>query len=670
MILLPVAITASFGGLVLSANWPSIPDNILPSQDGSLVATQLGLPSKGHVVAFGHFSSDRLLDCLVLGEDRSTVTIYVMNHNEGRYTKSHAEAKCPSGKSVVEAIMSDFNHDGYADVLLGCASGSVGEGSTELVMFIGDGDSLTNAHWSINAALGQVAAIDFTGTMQLSLVGRVASASDKDPGASSRLAVWRNKASSADEVSTGYDEPSSINEFGKLPNKPVISQADFNGDGLADLLFTYGDSGVVEGVEIWTRVRHSDAPVPYELGKRMKLPPGTGPISIADVDGDGHLDLIFAVCHPSPTCATENSLHIMYNIQRRYCSAHRKNVDEQSKCRTVEEQLFAEHGEEFNFDPLPDTKHHVKIPLNRLFPSEDIRVLFEDPVRSLPISMNIGDYDLDSYPDIAMVVGSRSYPHDVEYARAIILRNTPCSLERFCTAAQIAEERRSFEVVIKTVEAVTSIRRVVNVAFADWYDLGPPGVLVNFYEDKSPHLITIRNGISRDVFSLRAETLNGVCPAPCHGVDTKSKAERPLSVNYIGASYRFSFVDEVGITQVRSSTQFSQTINGALQSPTTLFGLGRTSNFVQSIEVGVALRVGPALFLQTNLFPNSEIIFWPPHANSHGAWRAELQIHPSDYLGYVIISVTIAIVVLSIVTGLCKWQERREDDVEKKMPLI
>lgn len=606
------------------------------------------------------------------------VTIYTMHPKEGKYERSEATASVPSSHQISGVIMSDFDHDGWADLLvMHQEQRSTGgtEPPTHLSLFLGDGVTLKEASssgWRLDPAGSPVTALDYDGFMQLSLLGLLPPAKTTDKG-TRKPAIWRSKATSADELSSGLKEPIELSGFKPIPSSShpmggfFATLADFDGDGRADLLLTFQEDEDV-GLEIWSRLpsASSDSSLPFQSVLRRKLPPGTGPITVADIDGDGHLDIVFAVCTPADTCATENSLHIMYNVQRRYCSGanHRDEALARGTCRPAGEELFSNRPEEFEFQGTPGSANHLVIPLAKLF-SDPVRVMFKDPLSGNPIRLSTGDYDLDSYADLALIVGSPDGA--LESMRAVLLRSVPCTRET-CDMTQVAQDRHTLELVDKHVEALTGPRRVVNVAFADWYGMGPPGFLLNYYMDDSgkPIHMTIRNGISRDAFGLRAETLNGVCPSPCQHTNTGSTAERPLAVNFPGASYRFSFVDDAGLTQVRSGTQLACLLPGSLQSPTMLFGLGRTSNFVQTIEVGLPLAAGPSLYTKTNIFPNSEVIFWPPHADSASSWRAELQIHPSEYIWYVVGSISVALLVLALITGLFKWQEKREDDIERK----
>jgi integrin alpha FG-GAP repeat containing protein 1 len=82
---------------------------------------------------------------------------------------------------------------------------------------------------------------------------------------------------------------------------------------------------------------------------------------------------------------------------------------------------------------------------------------------------------------------------------------------------------------------------------------------------------------------------------------------------------------------------------------------------VQTLEVATP---GLGGYSKNNIFPNSEIMFVPPHADA--GWRAELQINPGEYLVFVGISVAVALLVLAVITAIFKWQERREDEIERR----
>jgi hypothetical protein len=40
---------------------------------------------------------------------------------------------------------------------------------------------------------------------------------------------------------------------------------------------------------------------------------------LKNLDSDGAVDVLFPVCEPYPTCTSENSIKIIYNVQQKVC---------------------------------------------------------------------------------------------------------------------------------------------------------------------------------------------------------------------------------------------------------------------------------------------------------------------------------------------------------------
>jgi hypothetical protein len=245
------------------------------------------------------------------------LSVYIMKPTDGLYYKSLATAVVSQDEVIIGAIMSDFDHDGWADVLVMHRPRHGTSKDTNISLFLGDGESLRKADWNIAPARNEVFPIDFTGNLQLSLFGVAQNSKTTIPS------VWQNNALQRDEVSKGFMEPFSLTNIDKLAIPGWHAQSDFNGDGRADLLLMMSEEKTTLPVafEIWQREAYKDEKVaPYTMAGRYILPKGTGPLTVTDVDGDGHVDVIFVVCDPPNSCANENSLHIMFNVQRRFCS--------------------------------------------------------------------------------------------------------------------------------------------------------------------------------------------------------------------------------------------------------------------------------------------------------------------------------------------------------------
>lgn len=447
-------------------------------------------------------------------------------------------------------------------------------------------------------------------------------AATKDPSASPEMTLIAAKAGGPDEASTGYTVAKD-NVFSKactpsLPNWNAY--LDINGDGRSDVFITCAslssslvggrkgneldDSGKTFPVsfEIWTSSLVGET-VLYRLQMTRILPVGATSLTFADIDGDGSMDLVFLACDPMPDCSKLAALHIVYNKQRPFCLGELVGgtgavTKDAKNCRPISEDLFSSGDTLFDFAINLDSSSsadHTVIGLTGL----GVKPLVIDPISGLAIPLSIGDFDLDGYPDIAMTVipstsTAAGSPKLVSaQARPLVLHNVPCT-KTTCTPEQESSRRRSFAAFSEPGgKTLHDQRHLMQVAFADLLGAGPPGFLLNAYNPTTglPTILSLDNGLINDAFALRAQTMNGVCPAPCRAASkAASQSKRPYGVNYPGANYRLTYVDPDGNHRVIGGAQQYQTGNRALQSPVVLFGLGRSSSFVDHFDVGINSR--------------------------------------------------------------------------------
>lgn len=99
----------------------------------------------------------------------------------------------------------------------------------------------------------------------------------------------------------------------------------------------------------------------------------------------------------------------------------------------------------------------------------------------------------------------------------------------------------------------------------------------------------------------------------------------------------------------------------SLHLPYTVFGLGRTPNFVDFIEIGLAKQ--SRRWPQT--IPNSQIFVIPAPLDQPANWKIQLFVTPSKIIIKSVFALLgICFVILLIILGL-HIKERREDKLEK-----
>jgi integrin alpha FG-GAP repeat containing protein 1 len=105
----------------------------------------------------------------------------------------------------------------------------------------------------------------------------------------------------------------------------------------------------------------------------------------------------------------------------------------------------------------------------------------------------------------------------------------------------------------------------------------------------------------------------------------------------------------------------------SLSVPYSMFGLGRTNNYIETFFMGFPDAQGDEHYSTwSGMIPNSQILVFPYAEDKPSTWTLELVISPSDSVLYVIISLSACLVVLAAVIGVLHWKERQQDEAEKK----
>ena len=248
---------------------------------------------------------------------------------------------------------------------------------------------------------------------------------------------------------------------------------------------------------------------------------GTGQFSFADVDGDGNIDVIFPICTSSSSsirslrgdCDIENSIRIIYNVQKTLCSDSLFTFGE-SNCRRESELCDGDPSMTLDqFDRWESAANSVIVPRNAFG-----NFHFLSQAGLPPVTLRFGDYNLDGFPDLlvplvkgrdAVNASVRSYPHSKAEDRYLIdrpneilssfwtsggsdaldqlgpgevvvtlWRNVPCTVE-LCGSDATRKRRRTFVHVIgNEVESLHAIRSGFAAAFFDLDESGRSDIIV------------------------------------------------------------------------------------------------------------------------------------------------------------------------------------------------
>jgi integrin alpha FG-GAP repeat containing protein 1 len=109
------------------------------------------------------------------------------------------------------------------------------------------------------------------------------------------------------------------------------------------------------------------------------------------------------------------------------------------------------------------------------------------------------------------------------------------------------------------------------------------------------------------------------------------------------------------------TAQLPQSAHFSLGLPYTIFGLGRTPKFVDTLTVGIAGRSKP----WTQIIPNSQMVVIPSPLDKPSKWHAQLFITPSKMILMSGVALTGTCGLIIAIIGALYWKEKREDRIEK-----
>jgi integrin alpha FG-GAP repeat containing protein 1 len=598
----------------------------------------------GSVAAYGDFNGDKFTDVFILDSSLQKLSVYLWQTNSTSFVPLNTANIDVSSESlyIVNVISNDFNYDGKLDVLIMATKEKSDKPNNELIMklYLGNQksfDKFVEVPSSMNI---QPTLIDFYGNMRPNLLGYPYNQNNIY-----KLHVWKFNDTKAEIQEVSLNDKEKKKEFCKISLPHSNAFIDLDGDCLSDLFVTCDDGTF----EIWKNTVDNDKG--FVFSKSGKLPENIGPISFADMDGDGTIDMVFYEwVNTGSTWSKKKewNLHIVYNKQIPLCS---KTVE--TNCRSVHDLCSADNNYTFDFDLEGDG--HIKIPIKEPIEFDS---LYDKA--NIPIPIRIGDINMDGYPDIVLSVSDTTKPIE-------IYESIPCSEKFGCSKNAVKAKRRTL-VYSEHSKVLNRRQNIRSAAFMDIEENGTVDILLFGEQDANKRIYTVINNLHNDAFFMKTITLNGACSSICSLKDEKYS---PFGVNHIGSTFKFTVIDLVGQKRANQVAQLSQSNYNALQTPYCLFGLGRTNSYMEELFVGVSRRKSKHYNIYSGMIPNSQLIIIPYQQENEdpSSWQLKQFINPSEYVPYVFISLVCTIVILIIITLLLQFLEKREDELEKKRAL-
>ncbi|KAI5117253.1 hypothetical protein M0805_006416 [Coniferiporia weirii] len=642
--------------------WPFPPKRF--TRNALLDAGSLGLGDDERAIAFGDFNGDQFLDVVTLDASGRKVTVHLWDHDMFIF---HDAASFSHQEQIYNVVPGDFTHDGSLDLLVMSRGSSPSEIKMEL--YVGSpGNGFESTPISIPSSnVAQTIPVDANGDLKIDLLGVTPD--------SSSLSLWKNI----------YNQTMSNSPVFSITDAPfngptcVISSphsnavADFDGDCLADVFLVCDEEGTSNKFfQIW----RNDKSEGFTLAQVGRLPSGVQAISFADMDRDGTIDMVFATCSSVSTSTgigTDCYLNIAYNQQLPLCALPTSASIRNGKriCRQPDQLCTADPDFRFDLSEQEDNNAFARFPLTDLFPGKSLLVLDTRSSPPIPLSIRLGDANLDGFPDLLFVTAASTGRASDRTPRLVL--SMPCA-KGVAGCGVNGLSRVGWKPVKKDADALSAIVDASGVAFLDIDEDGTLDIMVQRTgEQGQGPVLFVQNNFFFDAFFLKAIVLNGACENGWCNRPNGTGRYHPFGVSYSGASFKYTILDTSGSRSAAQVAQLPQTAYQALLTPYAFFGLGRTNNYIENLFVGSTLHstnTTPALsqahFVNMEgVIPNSKVVIYPP-AQVDGSWRRELYLRPGAWIPWVTLTVVIAVVLLAVVVFVLHLNEKRADELERR----
>lgn len=547
--------------------------------------------------AYGDFNSDEFTDVFVLRDNFHTIDILLANVESPPLLSRDNRLRChyPELK-ITSVVPGDFDGDAFMDLMFTVKL----DENNKVGIFINYGESdpatsqincTKNGTEPLVTMLGEPLAVDYNDDMVIDLLG-----SDTE----GQRAVWifeKNVRGIAPEKQLLDVTGAKLGNL-KIPHSHSV--LDMNDDSLADLVLTSD-----KGFEIWLANNSHDGR--YHYNQTLENPVGNGHYGQAifmDLELNGVLHQLMPYCKDKD--CTESTICV-----QSFNHCHDLNV---------------------NFDQnVNGTKWGFLTPKSKGDYDHQ-----HDFYRRI-ISLRAGDFNNDGYPDLLVTLEKKKGRQGVQtFLLENVINPNPKESDKF---------RRTFEVRWNALSPFAE--DTVMGSFYDFYQDGILDVILLLKNGSQYKPLAFRNTLDYDANFVKIIVLTGLTnkKAPSKQAPFGTR-KRNYGTNLPGPNIKYMTTTQEGDQQNGISAQLPQSAYFSLHLPYTCFGLGRTPNFVDYVEIGLA---GHSRNWQ-QLIPNSQMFVIPIEATKPSTWKAQLFVTPSKLilrsvialLGSLIVCVKIA----------------------------
>lgn len=547
--------------------------------------------------AFGDFNSDKLTDLFVLTEDRKTLEVLISQPEPPLMLASGPDGRpfCTyKSLKIVNVAPGDFDGNGAMDVMIVSYNADIAANYQVFILW-GNLKEMSLDCGSEDTPLltlsGQPLVMDYNGDMIPDLFG-------EDENKTRMFWVFGPKREPPKAVPVRRDT-----NMTNLRHPSSHAFIDLDDDLAADLWVTAANNTY----EVW--MKSTDG---FKWNRTTQLPLAkTGQTSFADVNLDGEVEALVPACKDE-SCS--QSVVFIYNY------GHSKWIELDVSFKESSEQTW-----KYPSESLPDY-HYTDT-----------------------ITLHVGDYNLDGYPDfLVTLINPYNKP------RVILMENAQC--EKACSdyPRKFVPKWNLFEEFGDTVL----------------------GTFFDFQEDGTLDILLVRKdsdgkyqlGVYKDPTEYDAVFVKVLIPTGrCYGSDCQLH-NIPYGTNQPGPSITYTITTATGGLQRSRATQLFQTAHYALQLPYTVFGLGRNWNFVEELRVGIPKANNSKTLSSsfTQIIPNSQLIVIPYPREHPDRWVSKLFITPSKAMLMTAGALVGTCLFVAAIIGILYRREVQQDKREKQ----
>ncbi|CAH1122449.1 unnamed protein product [Ceutorhynchus assimilis] len=561
-----------------------------------------GSYTDGMPAAFGDFNSDELTDVFVILDNNKAVEILLAHEEEPLLRPAKDPLKCIFSESTITSVVpGDFDGDALMDVMV------------TTIFKRTEQDSQKPSHTNVYILWGGANHLNCTDEHNpvIKMIGQpLAMDYNQDmivdlfgQDINKKRMFWVfNKERKGPRIVPMEDNHSNR---GELSRPHAHAFLDVNHDYMADLFITTNDH-----FEVWLGNENGSQ---FIYQTTINLPENSkiiGQSLFMDVELKGSMDLV------TPVCAERENGN---------CKGAALMVHSDGQWINLQVNFKDDAGNLWRFY-LKEGSRYTNV-----------------------ITLRSGDFNMDGYPDILATLS----PENDDHPQSFLLENVACQ-------SGCGKFKRSFAVKWNTLSPFRN--GTAMAAFFDFYQDGILDCILVTYNGRQYQAAAFKNSLDYDANFIKAMVLTGLTNKDHEMINGRlGKKRRTYGSNLPGPSISYKTTTQEGNLRHGVSPQLPQSAHFSLNLPYTIFGLGRTPNFVDYLTVGLSNHSR----YWTQIIPNSQMVVIPWPVNQSWKWKAQLFVTPSKLILMSVAALTAVCGMITVIIGVLHWKERQEDKKER-----